>query len=63
MIFRCTVKYDAKQVNTNTKLSKILFRGFMFGSKKNYNKLCAKTRNKFFFYKNEKKREKKKKNK
>jgi len=35
----------------------------MFGSKKNYNKLCAKTRNKFFFYKNEKKREKKKKNK
>jgi len=56
MIFRCIIKYDAKhlKVNKDTKLSKILFKGFMFGSKTIYDKPCAKTKNKFF-YKDEKK--------
>jgi hypothetical protein len=52
----CIIKYDAKhlKVNKDTKLSKILFKGFMFGSKTIYDKPCAKTKNKFF-YKDEKK--------
>ncbi len=54
--FRCTIKYDAKhlQVNKDTKLSKNLFKGFMFVSKTICNKPCTKTRNNCF-YKNEKK--------
>jgi len=65
MILRCTIKYDAKhlQVNKDTKLSKKLFKGFMFGSKTIYNKPCATQLETNVFIKMKKKRGKTKKNK